>query len=298
MTTEHAEHTELPEDPERAERTGRARDTEFSYAYAVVRPAAGLDGDALREVEGVASGPVRLVGAGGVAAAVGSVPGREFSEAALRHHLEDLEWLEEVARAHHGVVEFLAARTTVLPLRLATVYVDDERVREVLRGGAGTFARLLDRFAGHVEWGVKVYAGLPRDLADPDAPGPSGTGPDADAGPGRSYLRMRRREREDREAVRSAAAEAARRIEEAADGIAVELARHRPQQGELATGSGENVANDSYLVPGGRSEEFRDRVRRATRGLPGVRVEITGPWAPYSFAVLTGPEAPGGTARP
>ncbi|WP_406864491.1 GvpL/GvpF family gas vesicle protein [Streptomyces sp. HUAS MG47] len=265
---------------------------ELSYTYAVVRPTPDLAEGTLPGVAGVASGAVRLVGAAGVAAAVGSVPESDFSEAALQVRLENLAWLERVARAHHGVVEFLASRTTVLPLRLATVYVDDDRVRDVLRRGAEAFTRMLDRFAGQVEWGVKVYAEIPREPAEPDDD-------EADApDPGRSYLRKRRRQRADQGAARSAAAEAVERIEAAAGEVAVELARHRPQQGELAVGTGENIANDSYLVPGKRSEEFRDRVRRSTRDLQGVRVEITGPWAPYSFAVLTEPEAPEGVLRP
>ncbi|MFF6772458.1 GvpL/GvpF family gas vesicle protein [Streptomyces sp. NPDC012637] len=265
---------------------------ELTYAYAVVRPAAALDEDALRGVEGVASGTVRLVDAGAVAAAVGSVPQSEFSEAALKVRLENLDWLERVARAHNGVVEFLASRTTVLPLRLATVYVDDDRVLDVLRRGTETFTRMLNRFADHVEWGVKVYAETPRGAGAPD---------DADADapdPGRAYLRRRRQQREDRGAAWSAAAEAVRRIEAEAGAVAVDLARHRPQQGQLAVGTGENVANDSYLVPRDRSDEFRERVRRSTLDLNGVRVEITGPWAPYSFAVLPEPDAPEEERRP
>ncbi|WMX43734.1 GvpL/GvpF family gas vesicle protein [Streptomyces roseicoloratus] len=266
---------------------------ELSYAYAVVRPTPDLAEGPVPGVTGVASGAVRVVGAGALAAAVGSVPRSDFSEAALKVRLEDLDWLERVARAHHGVVEALAARTTVLPLRLATVYVDDDRVRDVLRRGEETFTRMLDRLTGHVEWGVKVYAEVPRAPAAPAAD-------DAGASdPGRAYLRRRRQQREERGTAWSEAAEAVRRIEAEAGEIAVRLARHRPQQGRLAVGTGENVANDAYLVPGERSEEFRDRVRRSTRDLRGVRVEITGPWAPYSFAVLTEePEAPGEVGGP
>lgn len=64
----------------------------------------------------------------------------------------------------------------------------------------------------------------------------------------------------------------------------MERARHRPQQGRLAQGAGENVANDAYLVPRPAAEEFRRRVLDTAGDLPGVRVEVTGPWAPYSFA--------------
>jgi len=67
---------------------------------------------------------------------------------------------------------------------------------------------------------------------------------------------------------------------------------HRPQQGELASGAGENIANDAYLVPVARVGEFRAALDGLADDAPGVRVEITGPWAPYSFA--TPPSADSG----
>jgi hypothetical protein len=59
---------------------------------------------------------------------------------------------------------------------------------------------------------------------------------------------------------------------------------HRPQQGELAPGAGENIANEAYLVPAGSVPEFRQAVSGLAGQAPGVRIEVTGPWAPYSFA--------------
>ncbi|MFI1969464.1 GvpL/GvpF family gas vesicle protein [Streptomyces cinnamoneus] len=75
-----------------------------------------------------------------------------------------------------------------------------------------------------------------------------------------------------------------RRIDAATRDLAAARARHRPQQGRLADAAGENVANDAYLVPHGLAEEFRRRVHSAVEDAPGIRVDITGPWAPYSFA--------------
>lgn len=255
----------------------------LSYAYAVVRssgPAAQRARTALAGVRGVADAPVALVRSGAVAAAVSAVPGEEFSEGALRARLEDLDWLESTARSHHLVIETLAARTTVLPLRLATVYLDDSRIERMLGERQEAFTALLDRFDDHVEWGVKVYA----EIAAPAGPAPpvlsdQPAQPDA----GRAYLRRRRQHSQARADTRRAAEEAVRRTEERARGLAVERARHRPQQGALAQLPGENVANDAYLVPRRLAEEFRDRMRHAADGLPGVRVEVTGPWAPYSF---------------
>lgn len=257
----------------------------LSYAYAVIRASAATEQvarTALAGVRGVAGAPVTSVRAGAVSAVVSAVPGEEFSEAALKARLEDLAWLETTARAHHLVIETLAARTTVLPLRLATVYLDDSRVALMLSERQEAFVALLDRFAEHDEWGVKVYAEAPP--ASAPAPEGAGTGGSADeADPGRAYLRRRRQHRQAREDVWRAAEEAVRRTEERARGLAVERARHRPQRGDLAHVPGENVANDAYLVPRRLAEEFRDRMRHAAEGLPGVRVEVTGPWAPYSF---------------
>ncbi|MEJ8669420.1 MULTISPECIES: GvpL/GvpF family gas vesicle protein [unclassified Streptomyces] len=255
---------------------------QLSYAYAVVRSPGAETQAQLAALRGVAGAPVTLVGSGALAAAVSEVPAEEFSESALKSRLEDLDWLESTARAHHLVIETLAARITVLPLRLATVYLDGSRVEQMLSERQEAFAELLDRFDAHLEWGVKVYAEIPpaSEPATPSAAPGSAAGP----APGRAYLRTRRQHRQAHEDTRRAAEEAVRRTEERARGLAVERARHRPQQGTLADARGENLANDAYLVPRHLAAEFRERMLHAADDLPGVRVEVTGPWAPYSFA--------------
>ncbi|MGW5663752.1 GvpL/GvpF family gas vesicle protein [Streptomyces sp. NPDC003758] len=266
---------------------------QLCYAYAVLG-ASALDDKSLASVRGVADAPVALVRHGQVAAAVSAVPAAEFSESALRAGLEDLRWLEATARAHHFVIETLAGHTTVLPLRLATVYLDASRVREMLAGREAEFAALLDRLASHVEWGVKVYVEAPPE--PPPAQAPTGA-PAGEENPGRAYLRGRRHQRQAREDAWRLAEEAVRRTEEEARGLAVERTRHRPQQGGLAQVPGENIANDAYLVPRRLSEEFRDRMLHAADGLPGVRVDVTGPWAPYSFTAPLAPDAREGAGQ-
>ncbi|MFD8544823.1 GvpL/GvpF family gas vesicle protein [Streptomyces sp. NPDC059649] len=254
-----------------------------SYAYAVARDADGSLEEALAGLPGVADAPVRLVRTGDdgdVVVAVSAVPAADFDEGALRSHLEDLDWLEAVARAHHRVIEALAARTSVLPLRLATVYLDDESVRLMLADRRRAFADRLTELAAQTEWGVKIYA---EEAAPPEAPEEPSAG--QDLSPGRAYLSRRRAQRHARQDAFRHAEEVARRVEDTARTYAVDQVRHRAQQGELAKGPGENVVNDAYLVPQQDAEDFRAEVLRAGEGFPGVRVEVTGPWAPYSFAV-------------
>ncbi|MFE1310932.1 GvpL/GvpF family gas vesicle protein [Streptomyces sp. NPDC058755] len=268
----------------------------LTYAYAVLGAAEGLQ-EAAAPLRGVADAPVGLVtdtGDDQLGLVVSHVPAQDFGEDALKQHLEDLEWLEAVARAHHGVIEALAERTTVLPLRLATVYLDDQRAREVLEAGRTVFAERLARLSEQVEWGVKIYV-------EPSAVPAAPAVPAADLTPGRAYLRNRRQQQSVRDTVYQAAQKAAERVETAGRKHASDRVRHRVQQGFLAeaagsaAGGGENVVNDAYLVPLNRCENFLADVTRAADGLDGVRVEVTGPWAPYSFAMPPGES--GGTAE-
>ncbi|MFI6849172.1 GvpL/GvpF family gas vesicle protein [Kitasatospora sp. NBC_00085] len=251
----------------------------LAYTYAVARQAAGLH-QTVDGLSGVVGASVHLVGSsrsGEVVAAVSPVPREDFDEAALPGHLEDLRWLERLARSHHGVVEAVAACTTVLPLRLATVYLDDDRVRTMLDDRLGAFRDQLSRLSQHVEWGVKLYVDAPAAPQTPPTQAP-------DLSPGRAYLHRRRAEQESQHDAFRAAGRAAERIEAAARAHAADRVRHRVQEGELAVESGVNVLNDAYLLPLDHADAFRADVLHSTDSLPGVRVVVTGPWAPYSFA--------------
>ncbi|WP_405774391.1 GvpL/GvpF family gas vesicle protein [Streptomyces sp. NBC_00859] len=262
----------------------------ISYVYAVGPAGMTLDASA----GGLDGGPLRTVSAHGLSAVVSSVPEDAFSSEGLKAQMENLDRLENMARTHHTVVDAAYRSATVLPMRLATVYLDDTRVQSMLQERQQDFAELLSWLEGHVELGVKVYA----DPQQTSAVGAGADAPDPAAvaeSPGRAYLQRRRaQKRSHQDAYRAAgslAADAAGR----ANALARARVVHRPQQGELAGSAGENVANEAYLVPADRVEEFCRSMAGLADDVDGVRIEITGPWAPYSFA--TPPEASGGGSQ-
>ncbi len=257
--------------------------SDLVYAYGIVRAAAP---PLPAGVRGVAGTPVRTVRQGELAALVGAVPGADFTEQALRERLEELAWLEATARAHQGVVDAAASPGPVLPLRLATVYRDEDGVRAMLSESGERFAEALAKLDGRVEWGVKVYATRP---AEPPArtPAPAtatASVPTVGAATGRDYLRRRRRERDARESDWEQAAELARQVHEALRGHAESSRLHRPQDARLSGTADPNVLNAAYLVPRGEADGFAARVKALAASAPRARVELTGPWAPYSFA--------------
>ncbi|MFI8370174.1 GvpL/GvpF family gas vesicle protein [Streptomyces sp. NPDC085466] len=271
------------------------------YVYAVVAATAPL-GERLGELRGVAGAPVTLLPeadgdhevSGALAFVTSDVPREDFDESALARRFEDLAWLERVARAHHEVVRALAARTTVLPLRMATVYEDGARAGRALAKAHDPFARRLSLLRAHAEYGVKLS--LPptppgtddRGLEADDREGTAGDDGEARAagtgGPGKAYLRRRQAQHRARETVRVQARRAAAALDAAAARHAAERVRHAPQHSPLS-GPYENVLNDSYLVADTRAEDFRAAVSEVGAAFPAVRVEVTGPWAPYSFAM-------------
>ncbi|MGW6513327.1 GvpL/GvpF family gas vesicle protein [Streptomyces niveus] len=272
----------------------RATATPMSYVYAVGGPGDALD-SALPGRTGTHGGSLRTVRAGNLVALVSSVPGDAFDTEGLRAQMEDIQQLEVLARTHHRVVEAAYRHATVLPMRLATVYLDDTRVTEMLVERALEFADLLSRLEGHVELGVKVYAD-PREAATASTAATTAMAPGESEAttPGRAYLRQRRAQhRNHRDAYRAAGVVAAEVPHRVGALVRARLA-HRPQQGDLAPGAGENVANDAYLVEATRVSDFHAALAGLADEVPGVRVEITGPWAPYSFATPPA-EGTGGT---
>lgn len=264
--------------------------TTVSYVYALSRAGTALDTSA-PQLTGLDDGPLRTVTCGELSALVSSVPADAYSEEGMRARLEDLSELAAVARTHHAVIEAAYATTTVLPMRLATVYLDDARVRSMLHERRADFGELLTWLEGHVELGVKVYAD-PRE-AEAAPPAPATGSASAPVSPGRAYLQQRRAQRRHHRDAYRAAGAVAGAVPDRVSALARARVAHRPQQGDLASGPGENISNEAYLVPAERTGQFHQALTGLADDVPGVHVEITGPWAPYSFA--TPPTAGAGT---
>jgi Gas vesicle synthesis protein GvpL/GvpF len=255
------------------------------WVYAVTRPGAEVD-----SLTGVAGGPVRLVAAGELTAVVSPVDLAEFGPEPLRRNLEKLPWLEAVARAHHQVIAAISATSAVVPMRLATVYRTPASLARMLVQRAGDFQAVLARTANCAEWGVKAY------LIAADAPQPGGeqvAAARSQPGSGTDYLRRRRAQLTADEDLRREAAASAERLHCELCAVASASARHRPQDPQLSGRRTQMILNGTYLVEDRRRERFAATVSRSMESSSSVRVEVTGPWPPYSFATTEPDSGPG-----
>jgi hypothetical protein len=239
--------------------------------------AAGVHGGALKQVE-----------AGGLAALVSRVPLAEFGAGPLRDNLNDLAWLERVAREHERVLEGALSQSTIVPLRLCTIYTSEDRVREMLEQEHDSLARALEVLAGRQEWGVKL-------LADDDRLAQEARSRSADAVAledelgartgGGAYMLRRRLERHIRDAVDSLGGELAEQVHAQLQDWATDAVVLAPQNRELSGHEGRMLLNGAYLVEAERVDGLRELVAELEErhSALGVSIQLTGPWPPYNF---------------
>jgi hypothetical protein len=250
------------------------------YLYAVTR---GVDTQALRGTVGLDDGPLDTLEEGGLTAVTGLVDLDEFGEEGLRVHLEDLAWLERVARRHDEVVTKVAGLGPTAPLRMATICHDDAGVRDRLREWHDALHAALNRVEGRKEWSVKAYA-QPRPAA---FPAPSTTTPQARSGA--AYLQRKRVQTEHRQLAEEQDTAAAIGIHAALSGAAVASRLLAAQDPRLTGHEGTMVLNGAYLVDEEHAGIFVAETESQAATHQDVRVEVNGPWPPYSFATLDQP---------
>jgi hypothetical protein len=240
------------------------------WAYGVVAAGAAPPADLV----GVAGGVVAPVATAGLEALVSSVPQAEFAAEPLREHLNDLPWLERVAREHEAVLERLLAGATVVPLRLCTIFEDAGGVERMLEREHDALTAALCRLEGRQEWGVKV-------LLDRDRPAPAdGVGQTEG---GLAYLARRRSQLAAREEARGLAGQLADQVDGALRVVAVDAVRLPAQNRELSRHEGDMVLNAAYLIGDPAELGACVEVLQERYAVHGARIDLTGPWPPYNF---------------
>src|SRR5262249_23991889 len=252
-----------------------------TYAYCIV---------ASPKLPRIAGAPAGLPGTGkvraleidtGMVAIVADAPRKPYSSDAINAKLSDLKWVSRAAVRHEAVVEHFSSAYDALPMKLFTIFDDDERAKEYLHGERRRFRSLVRRVAGHHEWGVRVLLDRQTAIAAADAVDRSRDGRRLLTG--RDYLSRKK-------AARDASLELASRARETVadlyDALAsrARLSRRRSAS-ELPAGGGSLLLDAAFLVPRARAASFRALAAKHAKALAphGYAVTLTGPWPPYTF---------------
>lgn len=221
-------------------------------------------------------------------AVVSEVPLSEFGEAALESRLTDATWTAIHAMRHEQVVEHFASRTSVVPLRFGTIYLDRAGIEQMLVENEKKLSEIVERLRGRVEWGVNVYCNRQTlmDNITNLSPRLRHMREEAkEASPGQAYLLQKKIETQ-------RADEAKVEIARAVDDIEQVLNQHSDGSTKLrilkveTTEHGELKAKFAFLVLKAEFESFRNAAEELAQKMEqsGIRIELTGPWPAYNFA--------------
>ena len=252
------------------------------YLYALLShedlpPVTGIDGGS----------PLSLIAENGIAALASPVSLAEFGAEALRRNLDDVRWLEEKARLHESIVEAALAKGPVLPMKFGTIFLDVERIREVIRGSAQRMREALEFLTDKEEWGVKAFANREALRASVLRSDPAllALSKEASTKPsGQKYFLRRKIE----ELASGKSLEREERLTrdflEAMEKTVVDLVAPPPLLPE-AMQAETLVLNLACLVKREGAEAFLAGVEQWNRsyGEDGFRLVTSGPWPPYHF---------------
>jgi hypothetical protein len=222
-----------------------------------------------------------------LAALASEVPRATYNEESLADHLTDATWTAIRAMRHETVVEHVAKRTTVIPLRFGTIYLERSGIEQMLTEKSRELQDIIEKLRGREEWGVNVYVDRAALLSSITSVSPvlrEMVERAEQSSPGQSYLLQKKIEAlktdEARAAVNRIADEIEQKLREQSD----DARRLRILKVET-TEHGELKAKFAFLVKRAEFDRFRDAAERLAQEnqAAGVRLELTGPWPVYNF---------------
>ena len=174
------------------------------------------------------------------------VPLDRYGPEPLEKALRDLEWVSTVAVAHEAVVEHFASRrnTTVVPMKLFTMFSAESRAVEEMRARRKEIQEVLKRIAGCEEWGVRI-------MREAVAAAPVATPEQRSSGT--AFLAARKKTRDDARAAAARGAVAAASVFEALRPLAKDARR----RDESPAGALPPLLDAAFLVPAARRVRFR-----------------------------------------
>ncbi len=261
------------------------------WMYCIGTPAAaraalrtpGLEPDAPPTVVDLASESSGAPSRATLAAVVSLVSRADYDEVALGQRMRDLDWVADRGVAHDRIVERCFAAGPTVPLRFGTLFASVARVESLLARDYEHFARLLARLEGKAEWALAVHADARRiegRAAERARQATSAAPTPMASGPGRAYLEAKRAAAQARSTAHEHLPRWVDEIHARHAGAAVAAVAHPIPEGHTL------LHRAAFLVPrDGEAAFLAASEAEARRVAPeGLRLRLTGPWPPYSFA--------------
>ena len=194
----------------------------------------------------------------------------------------------EILQAHEDVLDILMQDATVVPFKFGTILKDEKAASKMLQDDEEKFKRLLSKFTGRVEWGLKVYADKQVLMKHIAQMGPKSTSLEEKQkklSRGAAYLLGRKMEEELKDQVVARLVQVAEEIFQELEKDASEAKLNETLSQKVTGEKKEMILNAVYLVERGKVAHFRQQGKRFMEKYAsmGLDLEFSGPWPPYNF---------------
>jgi len=224
------------------------------YVYCIAADLETLNGS----VTGVTGRPVRVFKLD------------DFSFVVSNCDVASLPVTREDGLAHAAVVRSVMDQTTPLPFRFGMLATEQQLQRFITTNKLALTKR-LEHVRGCVEMNLKIMWNLkPESVAPP---------PEKTAGPGTEFLKQKRRELLGDQHRVAQVAELSHFLREPLGATFI-----RDEQIALRPSETTKLAAVAHLIEGDEIEPYRTNVAELFKNRPDLRVHLSGPWPPYSFA--------------
>jgi hypothetical protein len=248
-----------------------------TYVYCVVKARKGAKPGRLpKGLEG--AGKTRPVDAGdGYQLIVTTAPLALYGGEMIDAKLRDLDWVGGRAAEHEAVVEHMLKVGTVIPMKLFTLFTNDDRAIQHVHKMKRSLDRVVERIAGCEEWGLRIL------LDETRAARASARGAGAKkVATGTDFLLRKKALDTERRTSDARATTAAHELYEDVAKIARRDQKRPAPNRELA----KRVLLDAvFLVPSSSVKNLKTVVASSAKKLVpvGLDITLTGPWPAYSF---------------
>jgi hypothetical protein len=221
--------------------------------------------------------PRLLEGPAGTWIVAADVPLEAYSAHVINDSLKNLDWVSERALAHEAVVEFFARTGDVVPMKLFTIFRDDDRARAHV-GNAQALAGVFRRISGCSEWSVRLSCS-PATIAQASL----ATARSSRRGSSQSGMSFLQRKKAQRDEAKKASHAAQVAVEDVFRRLGA-VAKGSVRKPSDVPGSS-LILDAAFLVPRARQRAFEREVGRLakTTSKGGCELVLSGPWPAYHF---------------
>lgn len=237
-----------------------------------------------------AESPIKLLACGDLAAVVRQVPLADFTPEAIEARVQDMDALEALVREHNRVIEEVHRQEAILPAKFGSVYARREDIEAALDASHDHLLRRLCQVEGCDEWSIHLYADrstIEQHVASEHPAIKELRREISSARPGRAYFLERKLAGEITAATMEELGAIAARVYEDLANLSAADQIGQTGQSPLAQGEEIETLRASFLVQRENEAAFLQYLRSLSDSEAGVRAEYSGPWPPYSFAVIS-----------